>query len=485
MLNNTLDYDDLMQNHNVDDPEIMYQIGLCFQHGYATKIDNAQAKHWFEKARENGYVFSGDDLKGLNLSEEEKDGSQETDYDSLPMSQLYSLAEAGDDCAKLYIANKSKEAGDTEYMISLLNEIDISSDHDIYGEAQYRLAFHYIYEHDDIDAKRGFTHAANAAELGYQPAFLLMSDLYIYGTGTEANIDSAIKWREKWALNGSARNKAILAYEYREGKTYKNNAQFQQSTVKSQAWLERAIQQAIHDIDIDAHYSAVTLKINPFAQQKDVDQAIKIIEAEAFHWYTPIAVMYYAGSYTERNVRLAKQYIEKGGNINVDERSFFYSLEKEILDDKLTSDGEMKMSIVMSDQLLGVYDPVLSARYFCRAVKHGIRNNNSYQYNFQLIREDLEKLGRHKLISEFDIATAVYNGQQPPKVYNDRQSTLFKILKNLSGKIIKLFVWYVIIVCIAYYWDVSQPTHALFKDFVFARMNELTNLLNSILHFFK
>ena len=47
-------FEDLLESDQ-NDPEVQYQIGLCYQNGEGTEQSGAEAEQWFRRAAEQGH----------------------------------------------------------------------------------------------------------------------------------------------------------------------------------------------------------------------------------------------------------------------------------------------------------------------------------------------------------------------------------------------------------------------------------------------
>lgn len=201
-----LDFYDLMEQDQ-HDPEVQYQLGLCYLYGYGTEINEQEAMRWLQLAAEQGHCNAMDLLGQSNDAVSDEAITDET----LPVWCM--KAEEGDPDAQYAVAdyfarlNAQKYQTDISYYLSMAAEQG-------HGLACLHLGKQMM---SAKDYKQAITYLDRAAECSIAEAADLLSFCYFHGLGVVQNKEIAEQFLQRNAEWGDGKAKLCLAVRYEVG----------------------------------------------------------------------------------------------------------------------------------------------------------------------------------------------------------------------------------------------------------------------------
>ena len=197
-------FEELMES-DLGDPEVQYQIGLCYQRGEGVEQDGAKAEMWLQRAAQHNHP-EAIALLG-ELREPTVPLQEEVTGESLP--DWCNRAEAGDPEAQyqvaMYFARNPLPGSGGEVRRYLTRAVEQG-----HGKACLSLAWELMNE----DPDRAFQLLKNAADCGEMEALEDMGFCYAQGRGVPQDLAQAEQCFIRWAQQGDGEAKLALAREY-------------------------------------------------------------------------------------------------------------------------------------------------------------------------------------------------------------------------------------------------------------------------------
>ena len=225
-----LDFYDLMEEDQ-HDPQIQYQLGLCYLYGYGIEIDENKAEYWFRLAAEQGHS----EAKKILREEDQGEQDQTLTADNLPM--WCNKAEEGDPDAQYAIACYFAGLDENKYREDIFHYLKQAAQQG-HGYACWELGKRMALAKE---YKKAVVYLEQATECQISEAAQLLSYCYNHGHGVSRNIDISERILERDAELGDGFAKLRLAVRYEVGEGVRINY------VKAMAWLERARQAGLAD----------------------------------------------------------------------------------------------------------------------------------------------------------------------------------------------------------------------------------------------
>jgi TPR repeat protein len=224
-----LDFYDLLEQDQ-HDPEIQYQLGLCYLYGNGTEADPQEARIWLQRAADQGHEQA---IRLLDVPGSEHTDNQITE-ETLP--EWCARAEDGDADAQYAVANfflrfyAENNAADIDRYLGLAAEQG-------HGDACLQLGERMIVS----NPRAAVSHLSNAAESGIVTAMWKLAVCYGAGCGVDQSFEQAEYWYHKAAEQGGDSQKLALAVRYIHG------IGVEKSAAKAMSWMYRATRQNIAD----------------------------------------------------------------------------------------------------------------------------------------------------------------------------------------------------------------------------------------------
>lgn len=225
-----LDFYDLMEEDQ-HDPQIQYQLGLCYLYGYGIEIDENKAEYWFRLAAEQGHS----EAKKILREEDQGEQDQTLTADNLPM--WCNKAEEGDPDAQYAVACYFAGLDENKYREDIFHYLKQAAQQG-HGYACWELGKRMALAKE---YKKAVVYLEQATECQISEAAQLLSYCYNHGHGVSRNIDISERILERDAELGDGFAKLRLAVRYEVGEGVQINY------VKAMTWLERARQAGLAD----------------------------------------------------------------------------------------------------------------------------------------------------------------------------------------------------------------------------------------------
>ena len=217
-------FEELMES-DLGDPEVQYQIGLCYQRGEGVEQDGAKAEMWLQRAAQHNHP-EAIALLG-ELREPIVPLQEEVTVESLP--DWCNRAEAGDPEAQyqvaMYFVRNPLPGSGGEVRRYLTRAVEQG-----HGKACLSLAWELMNE----DPDRAFQLLKNAADCGEMEALEDMGFCYAQGRGVPQDLAQAEQCFIRWAQQGDGEVKLALARRYKTGDLVPKHLG------KALSWMRRA-----------------------------------------------------------------------------------------------------------------------------------------------------------------------------------------------------------------------------------------------------
>lgn len=203
-------FEDLMES-DLNDPEVQYQIGLCYQNGEGTEQSGAEAEKWFHRAAEQGHQGA---QALLSADREQAEELGEITGDNLPDWCL--RAEKPDDTEAQYQVGRyfleHPELGGQEEGEEYLKRAEDG------GKFEASLLLGKLMLKRPGQEAEAIHKLKNAADGNRLPeAAFLLGRCYMEGTGVERNSEEAARYLELGAEAGGAEAMVEIAAQYTVG----------------------------------------------------------------------------------------------------------------------------------------------------------------------------------------------------------------------------------------------------------------------------
>ena len=203
-------FEDLMES-DLNDPEVQYQIGLCYQNGEGTEQSGAEAEKWFHRAAEQGHQGA---QALLSAGREQAEELGEITGDNLPDWCL--RAEKPDDTEAQYQVGRyfleHPELGGQEEGEEYLKRAEDG------GKFEASLLLGKLMLKRPGQEAEAIHKLKNAADGNRLPeAAFLLGRCYMEGTGVEQNSEEAARYLELGAEAGGAEAMIEIAAQYTVG----------------------------------------------------------------------------------------------------------------------------------------------------------------------------------------------------------------------------------------------------------------------------
>lgn len=251
-------FEELLESDQ-NDPEIQYQIGLCYQRGEGVEQSGTEAEKWLRRAEAQGHQGAAALLAGPGGDRERLTG--EITQDTLPDWCLQ--AERGD--------------GEAQYKVGcyFLKEPDTQEEGERYlekaveqgsGQACLILGRRML---ERGQAEEAVAMLRRAADSDGQPeAFFQLGRCYMEGTGVSQNTEIAERYMAQGAEAGGGEAMVEVAARYAVGKGLPH------APVKGLSWLKRAEKAGMKDAQ--ARYDALCEQLG-----REEEERIQQAEREA------------------------------------------------------------------------------------------------------------------------------------------------------------------------------------------------------------
>lgn len=226
MYNHTAEdhFEELLESDQ-NDPEIQYQIGLCYQNGQGVEQNGVQALQWLRRAAEQNHK------EAQTLLERTEGGSKSqakaVTEDTLPDWCL--AAEEGDPEAQYQVAMYFAQNPFPGSPAEVRRYLELASDQG-HGKACLSLAWELL----NLEPERAVQLLRNAADCGEPEALETLGECYAQGRGVEQDPQKAEQFFIQWANLGNAETKLALALRYKKGNGVSK------SLGRALSWLKRA-----------------------------------------------------------------------------------------------------------------------------------------------------------------------------------------------------------------------------------------------------
>lgn len=223
-------FEELLES-NQSDPEIQYQIGLCYQNGQGVEQNGTQALQWLRRAADQGH----EKAQALLASMQPSDGSRsgELTADTLPDWCL--AAEQGDPEAQYqvgcYFLKHSDTQEDGEHYLAMAVEQG-------HGKACLALGRRMLQRGE---AEHAIPLLRNSADCGEAEGATLLGQCYLNGTGVAQDLQAAERYLTQGAEAGGGKAMLDLALRLAVGDG------LPMSRGKAMGWVKRAENAGISD----------------------------------------------------------------------------------------------------------------------------------------------------------------------------------------------------------------------------------------------
>lgn len=220
-------FDNLLES-NQSDPEVLFQIGLCYLNGDGTEKDEKVAEEYIRNAAELGHA----EAKAILYRSEPTETTVEERLEEVNDRNLPEWCERAEDgdaqaqyeVAMFWLTHKEYSA-DAEANLYLAASAEQG-----YPLACFALAKEKLYTEPQI----AMGQLANAADCRFVEAMYLLAQCYALGWGVEQNAELAEQWFANAAETGDADYKLNLALRYRDG------IGVSKSIGKAMSWVSKA-----------------------------------------------------------------------------------------------------------------------------------------------------------------------------------------------------------------------------------------------------
>ena len=294
-------FEELMESDQ-NDPEVQYQIGLCYQRGEGVEQNGTEAEKWLRRAAEQGHP----EAMALFAAPEVQNHSETITEDNLPDWCL--RAEEGDSEAQYqvacYILNHPGWSSRPEAIYYLTQAAERAGD----GRACFKLAQLRL---EEGNYKQAIPMLRNAVDCGESKALELLAVCYARGQGLEQDSQEAERLLIQWAEQGDGKTKLNLARRYKLGEDVPKNMG------KALSWLKRA---QLAGMDNAAQHFYMEERMQElvtglFGENKDAfssDMArAEQGDAEA---QNRIGVYYYTGRNVEKDLAKGVEWFQKAAD---------------------------------------------------------------------------------------------------------------------------------------------------------------------------
>lgn len=235
----------------------------------------------------------------------------------LPLWAWASLAVAAVGCAALAENRAKKLAGSGRVVAVLAFLVALGTggwqtvtELKRYGEeklrGEYEMAERYLENEEDATSLgKGFALMRNLADKGHPEAQWQLWQLYENGTGTEVDLERAIKWLRTLAEQGKPEAQMALGDHLDAGRGVKQNH------TEAEGWFQKALSQGHLPAKTMLAWRMATGRGGP----KDLDRAVSLWQEAALQeepgaqWY--LGLVYESGEGAEKDVRKAADWYEK------------------------------------------------------------------------------------------------------------------------------------------------------------------------------
>jgi hypothetical protein len=161
-------------------------------------------------------------------------------------------------------------------------------------------------------------------KIGYHSAGLMLGKMHLAGEGTERDVNQAVKWLDRVALERGA-NRLTVRFQHRMphfappavearvrlGNLYVKGDGVEKDPAEARYWYKKANENDY----IPARYVYARMLETGYGGSADLDKAVKLYKDAAEHGYAPaqyrLAELYAAGEGVERNLALAFQWFQQ------------------------------------------------------------------------------------------------------------------------------------------------------------------------------
>ena len=259
---NQIDLYDLMEEDQ-HDPEIQYQMGLCYLYGYGTEINEQEALRWLQMAADQGHS-NAMDLLGQ---------AEETAFDEAITEETLPVwcmkAEEGDPDAQFAVANYFSQKDSKKYHSDITYYLESAAEQG-HGEACLRLGKQLI---STKDYEKAIIYLDRAAECSIAEAAELLSFCYFHGLGVAQNKETAEQFllrHAEWG-DGHAKLRMAVRYELGNGVPVSHARAMSYIALAQQAGLTDARDQ--FKAQVDAYHAEKAAEADRLLQEQRIREA--------------------------------------------------------------------------------------------------------------------------------------------------------------------------------------------------------------------
>lgn len=216
-------FEDLLESDQ-SDPEVQYQLGLCYQNGEGVEQNGVEAEKWLRRAAQQGHKTA----QALLEQTQDAAASQiQVTEDTLPDWCL--AAEEGDAEAQYQVALYFAQNPFPGSLEETRRYLEMAAEQG-HGLACLSLAWELLNEAPE----RAISLLRNAADCGETAALETLGECYAQGRGIEQDLEKAEQCFIQWAEQGNGETQLALAIRY------KNGSGVPKSMGRAMSWVKRA-----------------------------------------------------------------------------------------------------------------------------------------------------------------------------------------------------------------------------------------------------
>ncbi|MGO5022957.1 SEL1-like repeat protein [Lawsonibacter sp. LCP25S3_G6] len=285
-----------------NDPEVQYQIGLCYQRGEGVEQNGTEAEKWLRRAAGQGHPAA----MALFAAPDVQTDLQAITEDNLPDWCL--RAEEGDPEGQYQVACYILEHPGWGSRPEAIHYLTLAAKWAGDGRACLKLAQLRL---EEGNHNKAVPMLRNAADCGESKALELLAECYARGLGLEQDPQEAERLLIQWAEQGDGETKLALARRYKLGKDVPKNMG------KALSWLKRAQLAGMEDADrkFYAEERVQELVSGLLGHNQDAFSA-DLVHAEQgdAEAQNRIGVYYYTGRNVEQDYVKAVEWFQKAAD---------------------------------------------------------------------------------------------------------------------------------------------------------------------------
>ena len=291
-------FEELMESDQ-NDPEVQYQIGLCYQRGEGVEQNGTEAEKWLRRAAEQGHP----DAMALFAAPEVQAHSETITEENLPDWCL--RAEEGDSEGQYQVACYILDHPGWSSRPEAIHYLTLAAERAGDGRACFKLAQLRL---EEGNHKQAIPMLRNAVDCGESKALELLAECYARGQGLEQDPEEAERLLIQWGEQGDGATKLALARRYKLGKDVPKNMG------KALSWLKRAQLAGMDDADRQfyAEERVQELVSSLFGSNEETFSSdLALAEQGNAEAQNRIGVYYYTGRNVENDFVKAVEWFQK------------------------------------------------------------------------------------------------------------------------------------------------------------------------------